>query len=604
MTESNVKSQGWVQLSRLQDPRAQQQLQSDKELLTLYVEGSDSQAIERLVERYAPMVASVCQLTVADRSSAEDAFQATFLVLLKSASKINKRGSVAAWLHGVAYRTSSRIRKQQAADRKQLSTEACSESAAEAEPIVQLARKMELEALDRELENLPEPLRAPLVEHYLLGASTPEIAERMEISIAAVEGRLKRGRRKLRSMLARRGISLSVLAAGSNFFQEHVRAADAVAWSSDLLSSSSFGGFGQSPPVSSPGPQISSLVQGELSMLNVGTIKLSLAAAIFLVAGTLGVIASDPIRRGASRARTSTESNLTLPARTQTDSMIIAQYGNDAASTRGTINDPATQQPENKTVTRKAAGGTGVGAGEEPENTAGWERPDSQSDSTPIWMSGGETQIKRTEENRAMLAQQIQYDLPGIPLNNAVAWLSEELDVQFILNSAELDLVGVDPEIPIQLGSGLSSAREILDRILSPLELAYIVRESAIEITSKDDANSSLAMRFYDLSYVLPNSSNAEALMNAIQQTVTPDSWLVNGGTSSVLLVGSMMIVAAPEATHQQIEVVLINISMMNPKNIEKSNYPPAATGGMGMGGMGGVMMGGMGMEGVSRGSN
>jgi len=71
--------------------------------MSLYVGGGRQEAMEQLVVRYAPMVANVCRLTVADPTSAEDTFQATFLILLKSAKKIHRRSSVAASAAGLVY---------------------------------------------------------------------------------------------------------------------------------------------------------------------------------------------------------------------------------------------------------------------------------------------------------------------------------------------------------------------------------------------------------------------------------------------------------------------------------------------------------------------
>ncbi len=85
------------QLQRLSQRSEQIALQSDAELLELFVAGGDRAAFEALVVRYAPLVSSVCALTVSDRDCAEDAFQATFLILLVQAQKIRKRASLVAW---------------------------------------------------------------------------------------------------------------------------------------------------------------------------------------------------------------------------------------------------------------------------------------------------------------------------------------------------------------------------------------------------------------------------------------------------------------------------------------------------------------------------
>ncbi len=80
----------------------------------------------------------------------------------------------------------------------------------------QLVRQIELSNLDRELQSLPNAYREPLVEHYIFGYSARQIAERMGLSSAAVEGRLRRGRQMLRERLAERGASLSLCVAGSH----------------------------------------------------------------------------------------------------------------------------------------------------------------------------------------------------------------------------------------------------------------------------------------------------------------------------------------------------------------------------------------------------
>ena len=176
--------------------------------------------------------------------------------------------------------------------------------------------------------------------------------------------------------------------------------------------------------------------------------------------------------------------------------------------------------------------------------------------------------------------------------------LSDETRTAFELNTTALDALAIDPDTPINL-VGQSSVRECIRRLGAALDLTYVVNESTIEITTTEDAQQRLNMRFYDLSYVLPNSANSQALVNAIQQTIGPDTWSASGGTNSISLVGSMMIVSAPDTTHQSIEILLLNISKMNPMNASKptsqNNSSPGMFGlGGGMGGMGGGM-GGMG---------
>src|ERR1700722_17657711 len=91
---------------------------SDAELLERFAKSGDQAAFETVVRRHGLLVLRVCQRVLADSYAAEDAFQATFLILLQNAASIRKRESLACWLHGVAYRTALRAKGNAAMRRK------------------------------------------------------------------------------------------------------------------------------------------------------------------------------------------------------------------------------------------------------------------------------------------------------------------------------------------------------------------------------------------------------------------------------------------------------------------------------------------------------
>ena len=220
----------------VETPFRLQELQSDSELLEVYVQSGRRWAAEALIRRHAGMVAGVIRRLISHRSDAEDAFQATFLIMLKSAQKIRKTKSLASWLYGVAYRTALRVRSQSHKRRASgMEVQEVEVNVEESDPRSILARKLELDSLDEELQELPASLREPLVEHYLLGRTAAEIADRMDVSLTAVEGRLKRGRRMLRRRLAIRGVSLSVVLAGAAWFQKQACAMEASEWLDKLF---------------------------------------------------------------------------------------------------------------------------------------------------------------------------------------------------------------------------------------------------------------------------------------------------------------------------------------------------------------------------------
>jgi RNA polymerase sigma factor (sigma-70 family) len=182
--------------------------ESDRELLARFSRGGDGDAFAEVVRRHAPMVLAVCRRVVGDVQEAEDAFQATFVVLARKAGTIFWHDSVGSWLHAVAYRVASRL-KAQAARRGLRERQDCDMHNHQSPTC---ADHDELRAaLDVELARLPEKYRAPLVLCYLEGKSNDEAARLLGWTKGTVSGRLARARDLLRARLVRRGLSLSAL---------------------------------------------------------------------------------------------------------------------------------------------------------------------------------------------------------------------------------------------------------------------------------------------------------------------------------------------------------------------------------------------------------
>ena len=159
-------------------------------------------AFAALVERHGPMVLRVCRATLVDAYDAEDAFQATFLVLVKKARGLWVRDSLGPWLHQVAYRTASCVRLASA--RRQRHERGASQSRKEA--YVTLHDDL-AQVLHEEIERLPERFRVALVLCDLEGRSHEQAARHLGWPIGTVKSRQARGRERLRDRLRRRGVS-------------------------------------------------------------------------------------------------------------------------------------------------------------------------------------------------------------------------------------------------------------------------------------------------------------------------------------------------------------------------------------------------------------
>lgn len=178
---------------------------TDERLLHDYLGGQDPGAFAAIVRRHGPMVLGVCRRVLRAEQDAEDAFQATFVVLMRRARSLNMPHLLANWLHGVAYRTASKMRS---ANRRQRSRTAPLEDVAAPEADEVLWRDVRV-VLDDELERLPPRYRRPLVLFYLEGHSAEDVASKLGCPKGTVLSQLARGRDRLRVRLFRRGLALS-----------------------------------------------------------------------------------------------------------------------------------------------------------------------------------------------------------------------------------------------------------------------------------------------------------------------------------------------------------------------------------------------------------
>ncbi|MFO0878233.1 MAG: RNA polymerase sigma factor [Gemmataceae bacterium] len=179
----------------------------DDELLGRYVEQRDEMALAALVRRHAPMVWGVCLRALRDHHEAEDAFQATFLVLVRKAESVSPRGMVGNWLYGVAHQATLQARRALGRRRTRESPLTHLPHPPAAPPAEVFS---EGEELDRALVVLPAIYRAVVVLCDLEGRTRKEAAAQLGVPEGTVGGRLARARALLAKRLARRGVGASV----------------------------------------------------------------------------------------------------------------------------------------------------------------------------------------------------------------------------------------------------------------------------------------------------------------------------------------------------------------------------------------------------------
>jgi RNA polymerase sigma factor (sigma-70 family) len=187
---------------------------SDGQLLARFAAHRDELAeiaFAALVRRHGAMVLRVCRQVLGDSHTAEDAFQATFLVLARRAGSIRRPDLLAHWLYGVALRSAreARMRDHRRRRRESLGAEALAEEpiSAAGPPDLPLVRREEAQALHEELSRLPERYRVPVVLCELEGLTYQEAALRLRCPVGTIGVRLSRARERLRVRLTRRGLA-------------------------------------------------------------------------------------------------------------------------------------------------------------------------------------------------------------------------------------------------------------------------------------------------------------------------------------------------------------------------------------------------------------
>jgi RNA polymerase sigma factor (sigma-70 family) len=177
---------------------------SDADLLAAFRRHRDPIAFEALVRRHGPRVLAACRKVLADSADVEDAFQATFLVLMRDPGTVRNHRSLASWLFGVAHRVSLKALARRKR-RQQIEVQARTRS----NDSPDLSWREACATLHEELDRLPDTYRLPLILCYLEGLSRDEAATQLGRTLNSVKKSLERGREQLRKRLVRRGVTLS-----------------------------------------------------------------------------------------------------------------------------------------------------------------------------------------------------------------------------------------------------------------------------------------------------------------------------------------------------------------------------------------------------------
>ncbi len=255
---------------------------TDGQLLESYVSQRDQAAFGVLVKRHGPMVLGVCRRVLRNHHDAEDAFQATFLVLVRKAGSIVPREMVANWLYGVAYRTAlkargmiakQRVRERQVTDMPEPQASQADDCWRDLQPL-----------LDQELSRLPEKYRVPIVLCDLEGKPGKDAARQLGWPEGTVASRLSRGRVMLAKGLTRHGLALSGGSLAVVLSQNAASASVPTSVVSTTVKAASLLAAGQALTTGLVSAKVVALTEGVLKAMLLNKVKIAL-----MVLGMIGV---------------------------------------------------------------------------------------------------------------------------------------------------------------------------------------------------------------------------------------------------------------------------------------------------------------------------
>jgi RNA polymerase sigma factor (sigma-70 family) len=258
---------------------------NDRQLLEQFATSKDEAAFTALVQRYGPQVLGVCRRILGNDHDADDAFQATFLVLAAKAGSVGWHESIGSWLYNVAYHIAAKSRRG-ATRRRQHELRAATMAPKDT------ASSLDGEGLraivDDELQRLPEKYRLPLLLCYLQSQTRDEAARQLGWSEIEVKGRLQRGRDLLRDRLLRRGVATTAALLPATLSQGAIAAIPTALLTTTVQAA--VGGAVAAP--------VAALVKGALQTMFWSKMKtralLTLGAAMVLGLGVTGIFHYSP----------------------------------------------------------------------------------------------------------------------------------------------------------------------------------------------------------------------------------------------------------------------------------------------------------------------
>lgn len=503
---------------------------ADRQLVARFAQTRDQQAFRELVRRHSRLVFGVCTRVLRNRHDAEEAFQASFMVLAQKADRLEIAHSVGPWLYGVAYRVAVRAARRRSRRRE---NPLVGDVMAGDDVLEDLTNDHWRQVLDDELNQLPTRYREPLVLHYLFGKTNKEIAAQLGLTVRTVEGRQRRGKERLRRRLALRKVSLPLAIATLAAANQAVEAAPLAPLIEITVKGSLT--YVTRKEVASCRDGADHLARKEVCAMNLPVTPLAAVAAAVIFAGAaLSLAGSDgapSTQRGAP---------LPLTADNENQQQIADEPLRDIAVQLAAATTTAETLPKAVPPTRA-----------------------SESNMfQPRIQSPNERRIHKA------LATQLRTPLQYVdaPLSDVLAAISEEYGVQIWLDKVACDSLAISPETEVSIDLRQVPLRSALALMLMNPELeelTYLVKNDVLMITSADRAEAQLETRIYNVqSLVSASERTVDELSEVLMSTVRTDSWQLNGtGEGAAQPFGNdLLAINQSQSVHGEVEAFLAEL--------------------------------------------
>jgi RNA polymerase sigma factor (sigma-70 family) len=554
---------------------------SDRQLLERYTGRRDEAAFAALVRRHGAVVLGVCRRVLRDVHTAEDAFQATFLVLARKAASIGRPEALGPWLHGVAARISLKARAREAR-RQAAERQAAAHMRTAAEPEDPTWRDLR-PLLDDAVGRLPERLRVPFVLHYLEGRTVSAIARDLGCPRGTVATHLARARQRLRAGLRRRGLTLSASALGLVLARE--RAAALGSAQAAVSKAVAAGAAGEVPA------RVTALAQGGLETMSPS--KRILGAVMLLLGlgaagGTLIVAQPTAPRRPAhvpadvAPALAVEATDLALfrqgsrrffaedyPGAAHCFNRLIERFPDSplapqaefvamAARDMDTIHQEASVPLARAALARKII--DAVLAGARAAEAGRRSRLPQQSTAAP-------TKGDLEQDIEKALRRPVRLAFKDTPLEHVLEDLRATYDLNLVLDHPALEQEGISPKVPVNIRLEGVTLRSALNVLLRGVHLAYMVRDGVLVVTTPTVCRGQAVVKTYEVGDLVgAEPTGDDALLRLIPRTIQPQTWAEAGGVGTIAYYppAQALVVSQTADVHEQVADFLAVLRRLN----------------------------------------